>query len=773
MRTSVRTEVLEAALRGGEPAKLLAAKCAERRAAADAALAATLRHAPAVICEARERSVTLRRQRMEISDDLDVVSTSLDDLVGSSEKLSARALLAKEKVAAIEDLSRILAPMATIAKSIELAESGNDSDVATLHQTLLALENATRIASEDDAPQLRNMLPTLQDHVSETTAMMQFRFLDLILVTETSVTARRRLRFESGKSPADALAKAGLLEEALRAVVDDLRKRHVAEGLRRASFFFASENRGSESPTGPSVEWSSEGISDGELLEFDFDDLDDVPENEVDAMSAALDISNPVSRAIAIFDLIREHVVGGAHSAALAAAFHPWMVEAVLPVGGVLTSLRPQLCEDGVPPEALRARVLALSSSARVLQAAMHSRGADMATFIVNHDNASMEATVAAECRGVAVLSARRAIGTFADARHDSSRMMPCPLSAHEYVPPSERDADYFPPCLVSRSATAVLDVFSRTRTDALQALTSGSKTIGTALLAAASECVDAYRVDVPLQHSEEMRGSLVLKALYYNDCMMLKQACRRADAMDKEQTQNEANSAESFRYMELVSVTLAKAASDVMINLRRTAEKGLVDNLAAACKNGALGAYGTLTRIQRGSALTAAYNSIRELVEVFANIIATEIAELAAASLCDKYIRKLCDSVAALDEILPDGCEQIDFILEDAVAKTESLMTLVQGMDELRNGAAAPEVVLKLASAQRLANAYRHIVTARMEDIVNKYRAGGYGSEVDRDQVEMFLVKIFEDTPLRAAFIKELDVSQEAEAEEWGDQGW
>lgn len=769
MRTTVRTEVLEAALRGGEPAKLLSAKCAERRAAADAALAAKLENAPLAIAEARERSSTLRQQKGQISGDLDVLSTSLDDLVGSSETISARALLAQEKVAALDDLACVLAPMAIIAEAIEVAESGRHSDVASLHETLLALENATRIASENDGAQLRKLLPTLQDLVSETTAMMQFRFMDLIQMTETSISTRARTRFDSGRSPADALAKAGLLDEAMRAIVEELGKNHVADGIRKSSVFVASGSGGGNSTAGPSVEWSPGGSPDGELLEFDMDDLDDVPETEVDAMDAALDISNSASRAIAIFDLIRDHVIGDTHSAALAAAIYPWIVKEVLPVSAVLTSLRPQL-QDGVPTEALRSRVLATSASARVLQAAMISRGADASIFAVDLDTAAMENAVAAECRGIAVLSARRAIGSFADARHDSSRMMPCPLSALEYVVPAEREADFFPPCLVSQSATSVLDLFLRTRGDAQQASSSGSATIGKALHAAAYECVDAYRMDIPFQHSEDMRRSLLLKALYYNDCMMLKHACQRADAMDMEQAASDVESSED---MLQVSAGLGKAGNDVMVSLRRTAEKGLMDNLASACRNGALGAYGTLTRIQRGSALTAAYNAIRELVEVFANVIPTEIAEMAAASLCEKYIRKLCDEVTGLDEILPNGCEQIDSILEDAVAKTDSLMRLVNGMEKLRNGAQAPEMVTRLASARVRANAYRHIVTARMEDIVTKYRSGGYGSEIDRNQIETFLLKIFEDTPLRASFIKELDVSTEAEAEEWGDQEW
>lgn len=773
MRPTVRTHVLETALRGGEPAATLAAECGARRAAADAALAATLARAPSAIADARATGDALAAEEAALTADLAALSKSLDALMADSEQLSARALLDREKAAALDELAAVLAPMSVVAEAIGLAENSGQKDVTDLHATLLAIENATRVASEGDTPALRALLPELQDHAAETTAMMEFRFLDLVRITEGSVSARSRSRIVPGRSPADALAKAGLLGEAMRAIGEQLTKACVAEGIRKSPVFFSVAASAGPPAAGPSVEWSPGGSPDGELLEFEFDDLDDVPESEVDAMSAALDISNAAARAIAIFDLIRDYVVGDTHSAELAAAIHPWIVKEVLPVSSVLTSLRPQLQEDGVPTEALRARVLSLSSSARVLQSAMLSRGADASTFIIDIDTAAMEKSVASECRGMAVLSARRAIGSFAEARHNSSRMVSCPVSAHEYVAPADREVDYFSPCVVSQSATAVLDVFLRTRGDAQQALSSGSPTIGNALLAAAYECVDAYRVDIPFQHSDEMRRSLLLKALYYNDCMMLKHACKRADDMDREQAASDAGPTESSTAMQNVTAGLTKAGNDVMVSLRRTAEKSLADNLASACRGGALGAYGTLTRIQRGSALNAAYNAVRELVEVFAKVIPVDIAEMAAASLCQKYLQTLCGAVAALDEILPNGCDQIDGILKDAVSRTESLMKLVSGLDALRDEEAEPAIVKKLASTRQRANAYRHVVTARMEDIVSKFRSGGYGSEISRDEIEMFLLKIFEDSPLRESFIKELDVSTEAEAAEWGDQEW
>lgn len=781
MRVTVRTEVLEAALRGGEPARALASQCASRRSAADAALAAVLATAPSTISDTRKRSDSLLVQKGELTSELDALSTSLDDLVSSSESISATALVTTEKLAALAELATFLQPLRVVAAAIGAAEAGQQQrDVAGLQDNLVALEEATKVASESDEPQLRRFLPQLADHVSETVAMMQVRFLDLVEMGESVVEVRRRRpNLETGRSPADALAKAGLLEEALAAIVAELMKMTVARGLRASPVFSVtgegkSPRRGQVmSAAGPSLTWSEDGNPDSEMLEFNPEDLEEVPDHDTDAMAEALDISNAAARAIALFDLLRDNVTGIAHSATLANILLPWIVKEILPVSSVLTSLRSEYVADGVPPEALKSRVIALSAAARALQAAIHSRGADPARFVIDINTSEIEGHVAGECRAQALLSARMAIGSFADARHSISQMMPCPLSAQEYLPPKDRDSDYFPPCLVSLAATGVLDVFSRTRTDAMQAMSSGSTVIGKALLAAAYECLDAYRKDVPEQHSEDIRGSLRLKSLYFNDCKMLQQACRRADEMDKAQAVDVQEGDDDCYGMAPVDAGLTKAADDVMQHMRRGAEKGLMDNINSACRNGALGAYGTLVRIQRASALMAAYNSIRELVEVFADVIPTEMAEIASATLCERYIRKLCDAVLGLEEILPNGCDQIDAILEDAVAKTVALMQLVNGMEKLRGSGDKPDVVLRLEKARRRAGAYRHVVTARMEDIVSRFRGGQYGDGIDRAEVETFLIKIFEDTPLRASFIRDLDVSTQAEADEWGDQEW
>jgi hypothetical protein len=786
MRSIVRTEVLETALRGGEPARELAVLCADRRRAAEVALQEALADAPQIIADSRDRSQYLERETETLCGELDAFSRSVDDLVETSKAVAEEAVAARSKQNALDELTLLLKPFVTVAKAIEAAEMPELQNVSQLHGSLLGIENATMLCSESDDVQLRMVLPKLQDIASEVMSMMQFRFLDMVSISESRVIVRRHERkpvvhsspLNATETPSDALASAGLLDEALRAIVGKLRSSRVADGLRSSTLFTSHM---AVDGTEQFLQWSAHDDGAGELLEFDFDDIEEVPERDIDAMTSALDISNAASRSVALFDLLRDNVVGEKHSAALAAALQPWLVNDVLPASAVLAVQRPMYSGTGVPADALRSRVLATSASARVLQTALRARGADPSIFVIDIDVSDIERAVGDECRGQTLLRARRAIGAFADARRDSTQMIPCPLATHEYVPPAEQTLDYFPPCIVSRAAAVVLDVFSSTRTDALHALSGGSASIGDALLAAACECVDAYRVDVPLQHGDDMRNSLRLKVLYYNDCMMLKHACQQASIMDQHVPQGDRGSKspadrsdndirlKSSSEMAIVASRLGKAAESEMANVRHATEKSLVDNLKAASRNGALGAYGTLTRIQRSSALTAAYNSMRELVVVFADLVPTEVGELVAASLCCQYLQSLCDGVSALEEIMPDACQQIDAILEDASDKVRILMQSFSGMSVLRQGAPPPDIVSQLEMSQRRASAYRHVLTARMEEIVSSYKDGRYEGLMDKPAVEAFLLKIFEDTPLRSTFISELDVSKETEEKEWG----
>lgn len=780
MRTTVSADILDIALRGGEPARILAKQCAERRLKAHAAVLLAVHDAPGILRDSRVRSEDLVAQKNAMSQELDTLSVSLNDLVEYSQRLVEKASIAEDKIRALDELAECLTPFVLVSNAIRDSEAADVLDVQDCSKSLKALENASRVALESNNQQLRELTHVLQDRVSEVTAMMQFRFLDLVDISENRISINlRSTPHMAGHAftPAQILSKAGLLDEALRAIVEKLVSNNVAEKLRSAAIFFATSASGTE---GPGLEWSDGDDAGGELLEFDLDDLEDIPEQDVDNMTNAVDIANGASRAVAVFDLLRSNLVGETFSSQLALAFSPWLIDHILPPSVAQRSLRPQYKHTGVPSNSLHARVLATNSAARTLQTALYSRGADPSQFKMRIDVSSIENLIAKECRGQALLAARRAIGLFADARRDSAQTIPCPLSHLSYVPREERSQDYFPACKVSQAAATVLDIFSSTRTDAIHALSGGSAVIGSALMAAAYECADAYRVDVPLQHGDDMRSSLRLKSLYYNDCMMLKYACQKSIEMDADQQDLASRSKEQLNGEHVplssssskdrlsISVSLAKAAESVMINMRQTAEKSLIDNLNSACRNGALGAYGTLIRIQRSSALMSAYNSMRELVGVFADVMPVDIAEAATATLCEKYLTRLCDAVLDLDEILPDGCTQIEGIFDDALSKSATLFNSVRTAEMTQSRGSESDVVIRYERARGRALAYKHFVGARMEDIVTYFRAGKYCDSIDRRQVESFLVKIFEDTPLRATFIAELDITKEAEEQEW-----
>lgn len=759
----VATAVLDEALRGGEPARKLEARAHARLRAAEAALAAALPTAPAFIAETRAASQVRADEAHALLTELDMISESLDDIAASGAKLVEKATedLAREE--ALRDLSLALPPFVQVADALNATDGVEGLSFDQLQKCLATLEAAIVVAQASSAPVLRRAVPELEERAYEATAMMKARYMDTFEVRSQSIVARSRSQQGSVShlvavgAPSVALAKAGLLKDAIEGIVSELVRNNVADGLRAATVFFES-NAGS----GSALEWTVGSEGSGELLEFDLDDLDDVPDADIDAMTDALDIANAASRALKVFDLFRENVVGIDHSRDLANALRGWFADAILPAAGVVKSMRTCYAESGVPRDALRVRALATSAAARVLQAAVRARGATSFELVVDTD--ALEATVGAECRGEAVFAARRAIATFADARHDEAEMAPCPIASAAFIPRPQRPPEYFAPCLVSQAASIVLGVFRATRADALEALTGGSTGIGNALNAAAVECIRAYQEDVPVQHGDDLRASLRLKALYYNDCMMLAHACRVSA-----QNSTAGASAEVLK----AAVGLERAAHNAMMVVRRTAEQRLMENLNAACRNGALGAYGTLTRIQRGSALSAAFNAMREVVSVFAQIVPTELAELAAATLLDKYLTRLCNEVVLLPEISADGCDQIDAILVDADKNVNNLMDLVKGMNFVRAGAPPPEMVSKMRNTQRRLHAIREILSARMEDIVTAYREGKYDTLIDRQAVEHFILAIFEDTPLRASFIADLDVSLEAESGEWSNSNW
>lgn len=757
----VEAKVLDDVLRGGEQARLLEKQCEKRVASAESAVASLISTAPDVLARTRERHQALLASTQSLNTELEMLGDSLDEITESSRQLAQRARLDVQKKEALEQLSVALIPFLNVADALLASDNISALDFTQLQETHDVLETAIAIAVESGRSQLIRMVNDLEERADEATAMMKSRYMDTFEIHPHSIVTRgKTVRTSSSQSPevgvaSAALAKGGLLKDAIAMIVSELLRNNVAEGTWKATVFFEEET-----VVGSTLEWTVGGDVSAELLEFDFDDLETLSDLEIDAMSDQLDISNAVARALKIYDVLRKNVVGKAYSKELAAAMHPWFTDHILPTSVVLSSKRDPYTHKGVPREALRGRVTAASASAKVLQAAIRARGVSSFVFVVEMD--ALEAKVGAECRAQSVLAARRAIASFANARHNDNEMVACPLSADRYAPIDQRLPEYFPPCLVTRTAIVVHDVFLSARKDAANALQGGSSGVANTLNAAAIECLSAYREDVPLQHGDDLRVSLRLKALYYNDCTMFAHSARMS-------------ASESGSTPELLAEieSLEQVAHKAMMLVRRTAEQRLVENLNAACRNGALGAYGALTRIQRSSALSAAFNAMREVVTVFVDIAPTEIAEVAAGRLLDKYLTMLCNEVVALPEISADGCEQIDAILIDANRNVESLMGLVKGMEVVRAGAPPPDIILQMRRSQRRLQMIREILSARMEDIATALRSGKYEGLITRDEVEHFIKAIFEDTPLRAGFIQDLDVSLEQESGDWENDNW
>lgn len=754
--TMVRIELLEEALRGGEVARVLCERTKKRKDAADRAVREALRDAPGYIKESRGRHSELVASSDALNIELDMLGESLEDITLESQRVVAESRANAQKVAVLDELVAALPPFKRVAQALHASDSVEKQSFLELQITLQVLRAAITTAHESNREILIRASEDLQERAEEVCALLSARFMDLFQVKSNMLSARYLQNADGERTSvgvaADTLDASGLLPHAIKSIVAELERGEVAHGLRAATLFFSNETE-----DGSSLEWTIGDSNSAELLEFEIDDLDEMGDADVDAMTAAPDISNAAARAVRVFDLFRNVVLGDKHAASLAVALRPWFANAVLPTSGVVLSARRAFQGIGVPKETVRGRARGTAAAASVVERALRARGAKEFTLALDTD--AIERTVGAECRGEALLAARRAIGTFADADHDATLIVRCPLASPSYLPREARSPSYFPSCLVSQAGATVLAVFSATREDALEARAGGSAGIASALDAASVELLSAYVSDIPLQHGDELHTSLRLKALYYNDCMTLAHSCRLSLAADPGGAQGELGN---------VCAALDRAAQTAMLNIRKSAEDALTSNLDSACRNGALGAYGTLTRLQRASSLAAALSDLRETISVLGDIVATEVAELAAATLCDRYLVRLCDEVLALVEISAEGCEQIDTILSDADANVDRLMHLVAFMSSARGDVPPPAPVGRLIHTRRRVIAYREVLNGRMEGLVTKFREGKYDGLIDRNAMEHFLVAIFEDTPLRASFVRDLDMGMHAENDDW-----
>lgn len=752
-------EILEEALRGGEQAIRLEKQCRQELADVEKAVRQVILSAPNFIEQTCKQHEVHVKEFTALETQLEMLGESIDDITKSSTDMLDRSRREAAKRRALDDLASCIEGFVLVANALNQSEVISGLTFQQLETVLATLEYAKEVALQSSWSQLKRSVPELEERSDQVKITMKSCFMDLFEIQPWSLSIKRKTIDGSTFNPESAsrsLSNADLLKDAIDTIVSELVRNDVASSLSRATV--CSEGEAGDSFV---LEWSEKVDDSGELLEFDLDDIEGVTDTEIDAMTDNLDISNAAARSLRIYDILRQKVVGEPFSRDLAFALQSWFCNHVLPSTVVLSSRRTSRNEStAVISDALHSRVAAVSACAQVLQAAIRLR--DVPSFVLIVEMDALESKIGSECRAQAVLQTRRAIAGFAAAAHDNEEIVECPLSAEQFLPMENRTPEYFAPCLVTRAVIGVHNAFMTTRRDALSAAKGGSNGIAATMNAAALECLRAYREDVPVQYSDELRSSLRLKALYFTDCTMLSHSCRLCVNEDDREASAFIEEAES----------LTTAAQRAMISVRRTAERRLDENLNAACRHGSLGAYGTLVRIQRSSALSAAFHALREVVTVFAQIVPTELAELAACRLLEKYLSRLCQEVANLTEISAEGCEQIDGILQDADRNVAILMRLVDGMERVRAGADPPQAVQQLQLRLRRVHAIREILNAKMDDIVMAYQSGKYQDLISREEVEHFIRAIFEDTDLRASRIESLN-SNAGQGSEWDNSNW
>lgn len=756
--------ILEEALRGGEQARLLEQRCRDQLEQAQQQVDKTISATPAFLRTTREQHEGHLSDTRAIETQLDTLGDSLDDLMSNSRAMIEETQRQNEKNKALKSLSVLLKPYAQVAEALNASDNLTNLAFDELENCYALLQGAVKVVkSHTHIHGIKHVFSELEERLDQIKITMKSLFLNMYEIKSDCIIVKQS-DTQQIASVSKSLANIDLLKDIIDDLVKQLISHNVAVSISCATT--CVEQQVGEQYV---INWSAsaDNVADSELLEFDLDDIDTATDNEIDAMTDNLDIGNAAARALRIYDVLRLKLVGESYSRELAFALQSWFCNHVLPSTVVLSSRRDaQVPENSVSNSTnnkLHSRVAAVSAAARAIQSAIRVRGVPSFVLIVEMD--ALEAKVGSECRAQVILKTRTAIASFSLAAHDNNEVLSCPLSSTKYVPPEQRDKTYFSPCLVTRTGLQIYEIFRATRADALQAVRGGSQGIANVMNLAAVECLRKYREDIPVQFMDELRSSLRLKALYYTDCTLFLHILH-LDVGD--------GSPDSKAFEEELQ-EISNAANRAMGSIRRTAERRLDENLNTACKNGSLGTYGTLTRIQRNSSLSAAFHSMKEVISVFAQFVPTELAEVAAGRLLDRYLSKLCDEIVKLPDISAEACEQIDAILRDANANVGALMDLVSSMEKVRaeSGGYPPQSVLRMRQSLKRADTIRAILNSRMEDIATAFRLGQYEGLISRQEVEHFIVSIFEDTPLRATFIAELDVGLTTETADWSNSDW
>ena len=253
----------------------------------------------------------------------------------------------------------------------------------------------------------------------------------------------------------------------------------------------------------------------------------------------------------------------------------------------------------------LHARVA--TNSSRVSERALRARGSP--EFKLTADRHTLENTVGATCSADALAAATRVTTTFPDADHHVSVIVKYPLSGQVYLPRSSRPPEYFPPCMVSQCAATGLVVFDGTGPDAIDSVKRVLTGIGAALDCASVEILRFYAQDVQADYRSEVHRSYGLMSLHYDNCIMFGHACKLLLNKLGHRTV-----VKSYK-LRIVASQFKLAALEWTKQIRLAAERKLRSSLDRTSRNGGLGAYGTLTRLQYGTALMSANSSLNQVI--------------------------------------------------------------------------------------------------------------------------------------------------------------
>lgn len=754
----VKVQILDEALKGGEPARLLLERSTARRISAQKALSGELSTCSSYITESRSHMIEKQRELKELKGELDMMEESLQDLKGTSVDITRRAEEATVSMKVLQEVETALKPFLKVGDALQASSSMVNMTMNELQEMKVALKEALGVCQEAEFPILKEAKNVLQERLSGISTCMKDRFLELVEIkTDCIVVETSTMSKAERKAAIVALYHEGLLEKACRAIIARFRSENVASGIRNAKEFVAVED-------GNGWKWTGgrEGTNNVDLLEFDLDDLDEIDEDDVDVMTGAPSMPNAAARALKIFDLLRNKLVGAEFSGILANAMQSWISSELLPPSAILSQ---DPSAGNASTDSLRMHIRAMSAAAYVLQTSFRLRGAPD-SFKVSVNSEAIESKVGAECRAQVLLSARREIAKFAAARHSNDAFAPCPISSPN-IPEESRGPAWFPFCIVSQSAVSIMKLCERVWNDAREAMPSESDVMFNTLTSAARDAMEAYGEDVPLQHSDELRGSLRLKVLFYNDCMMLGHLCQRQAGSDSFQNAPEIVG-EDLRN---TGVELQSIARNTLAAVSNAVQQALMENMDGACRNGTLCAYGTIVRIQRNNSLSAARNVIRELASTFSSFAPAEVAISTAANMCTIYLNRFCDELLLLDEIGEPECRILNDTLSDACENVEALMTMATNgvtSQGFVGGRSLEPVMGDLDRAQRRVSAFREVLDSRMVHIVSSFRARKYDGLIDREAIEKLIRAIFEDSPRRESSIKELDlVAEEPQARE------